>query len=668
MSMRPLALLLALVSFPVFAATKTWNGSVSGSWHTAANWTPSALPANGDDLVFPSGAANKTTTNDFPAPALQVASVTLSGSGYTLAGNGIFLVGAITASYAVGSSTVSLPVEVSGSQTFSVTSQLASLAFSSGVQIDGGLGVGGSGSVTLSGVVSGPGGLTYSPSAATASLTLSGANTYMGPTGVNSGTLVVQNASALGSTGSGTIVALGATLRIQGDIALAAEPLQLQGTLQNASGTNSFPGTIALLSTAQVTMTSGELTLSGAISGSHGLDVVSAPGTSYRCVLAGNNTFSGPLVFTGTIRALGSAALGSGPVSCSGPLGVLEIDGGGLQFANPLTFGSQTCALHNILGNNQWDGTIQLPGGSPPNPFVTVDSGTLTLSNVVSNDNFTKAGPGLLTLQGNDVDPVVTLQVGSLGVEGFLKGVILQPGTLLGGSGTVGTIDANAGGIIAPGPFAPPFVSTLTTNGNLSLGAGNTFQVTLAPSGHDELVVKAPSTVSLGNATLTLSNQASDPVYSTIRILDNQGAAPISGTFAGLPEGAYLASGGSEFRITYLGAGGNDVTLTVVPPPSVTINVVGNPQACQPGGVSLNAIPHGGSLAYQSYQWYLNGGALGGANGATYVPQVPGSFSVTVTDSIDVTSPPSASVDVGDTAAPMVSAPASAAFVQTICQ
>src|SRR5258706_8463329 len=194
----------------------------------------------------------------------------------------------------------------------------------------------------------------------------------MGPTGVNSAPLVAQNASALGGTSSGTIVLLGATLRIQGDIALAAEPLQLQGTLQNASGTNSFSGGITLLATAQVTMSAGELTLSGSITGAHGLDVYGPPGTSYRCILAGNNTFSGPLMFTATVRPLGSLAFGSGPGSCVGPLRVLDLAGGGLQFSNALSFGTQTCALHNILGNNQWDGTVHLPGGSPPHPFLTV--------------------------------------------------------------------------------------------------------------------------------------------------------------------------------------------------------------------------------------------------------------------------------------------------------
>ncbi len=193
-----LLVVVALSSLPSFGATKTWNGSVSGVWHTAANWTPVGLPANSDDLVFPSAGMNKATTNDFPLPALQVGSVTLSGSGYTLAGNGIFLVGPLTASYTIGTSSVSLPIEVSGSETFSVTSQLAFLTLSGDVQIDGGLGVSGAGSMTLSGIMSGPGGLTYAGGAATSSLTLSGANTYMGPTGVNSGTLVRARSSSSG--------------------------------------------------------------------------------------------------------------------------------------------------------------------------------------------------------------------------------------------------------------------------------------------------------------------------------------------------------------------------------------------------------------------------------------------------------------------------------------
>jgi hypothetical protein len=48
-----------------------------------------------------------------------------------------------------------------------------------------------------------------------------------------------------------------------------------------------------------------------------------------------------------------------------------------------------------------------------------------------------------------------------------------------------------------------------------------------------------------------------------LTLLDNQGSAPVSGAFDGLPEGADLTVGGATCRISYRGGDGNDVVLTV---------------------------------------------------------------------------------------------------------
>ena len=50
---------------------------------------------------------------------------------------------------------------------------------------------------------------------------------------------------------------------------------------------------------------------------------------------------------------------------------------------------------------------------------------------------------------------------------------------------------------------------------------------------------------------------------SRFEILTNTGAAPITGTFAGLAEGAVFTQGGYQFQITYQGGtGGDSVVLT----------------------------------------------------------------------------------------------------------
>jgi hypothetical protein len=74
-------------------ATDVWTGlGADAHWSTAANWSLHKAPAAGDDLVFPSGvpAGRLATTNDLAA-GTQFNSITLSGTGYTLAGNQITL-------------------------------------------------------------------------------------------------------------------------------------------------------------------------------------------------------------------------------------------------------------------------------------------------------------------------------------------------------------------------------------------------------------------------------------------------------------------------------------------------------------------------------------------------------------------------------------------------
>ena len=74
---------------------------------------------------------------------------------------------------------------------------------------------------------------------------LSGANTYTGATNVNAGTVVASNATALGTTGGATTVAAGATLNIN-NVAIGAETVTLNGTLQGTGAAASLAGNVAL--------------------------------------------------------------------------------------------------------------------------------------------------------------------------------------------------------------------------------------------------------------------------------------------------------------------------------------------------------------------------------------------------------------------------------------
>src|SRR5262249_29529754 len=139
-----------------------------------------------------------------------------------------------------------------------------------------------------SGSISGSGALAKLGSG---NLLLSASNSYSGSTAVTGGRLTLLNSSALGNTSS-TLIS-GATLGVQNNITIA-KPITLTGTLDNASGTNFFTGSISLgLSNTVVTVgTNSALTLSNALTGTGGL-MKNGPGT---LTLAGAsaNSYSSP--------------------------------------------------------------------------------------------------------------------------------------------------------------------------------------------------------------------------------------------------------------------------------------------------------------------------------------------------------------------------------------
>jgi autotransporter-associated beta strand protein len=189
-SFEPLELRLAL-------STDTWTGAIDANWSTnhsgTTNWS-GAVPANGDSLVFPAGAAHLTNIDDLTG--LTVDSVSFSGAsgGYNLGGsNAVTLSAGLTATNTTGSNTVNLPLVLGASQSFTI---------GAGVQL------------SVGGVVSGSAALTK---AGDGTLDLLASNTYDGGTTVDAGTLLVDGStgdvSLAGGTlgGTGTVGAITAT-------------------------------------------------------------------------------------------------------------------------------------------------------------------------------------------------------------------------------------------------------------------------------------------------------------------------------------------------------------------------------------------------------------------------------------------------------------------------
>src|SRR5262249_8453144 len=82
----------------VTPAVDTWTGlGGNNNWMTGGNWLSGTAPQAGDDLLFQAGPTLLSTNNNFAA-GTAFNKITISGSGYTLAGNAITLGNAVSGS------------------------------------------------------------------------------------------------------------------------------------------------------------------------------------------------------------------------------------------------------------------------------------------------------------------------------------------------------------------------------------------------------------------------------------------------------------------------------------------------------------------------------------------------------------------------------------------
>src|SRR5262245_31599790 len=121
-----------LAGFHVAAATKTWDGSSSGNWATAANWSGDTLPVAGDDLVFPGGVTRLMMTNNF-SPNRAFNSLTFLGTNYFLRGSPIILTNGIrvgtlgNTQVSPNLNTIEADIQLQAAETFRVTNFFSKL-------------------------------------------------------------------------------------------------------------------------------------------------------------------------------------------------------------------------------------------------------------------------------------------------------------------------------------------------------------------------------------------------------------------------------------------------------------------------------------------------------------------------------------------------------------
>lgn len=128
----------ALLALPVLAAVATappasaataytWNGSASGAWGNATNWTPNGVPGSGDTVSIGPVPGTTAVTG---APATDLAALTVSGA-VSLTGTGLLQVGNLQWT----GGTINTDVYVGTSGVSHISSQQTPLRFgSSGLQ------------------------------------------------------------------------------------------------------------------------------------------------------------------------------------------------------------------------------------------------------------------------------------------------------------------------------------------------------------------------------------------------------------------------------------------------------------------------------------------------------------------------------------------------------
>ncbi|MBL8121984.1 hypothetical protein JNM87_04525 [Candidatus Saccharibacteria bacterium] len=444
------------------------------------------------------------------------------------------------------------------------------------------------GHVIITGIVSGAQGIaTYSTH-----LTLAGANTYTGATYANSGaaTITVQDSSALGAASSGTFIGNGDVLEI--DLPAPGtidEPLSVEGTGYAGSGAVVFTGDsvtmngdIALNSSTTLSIDSaidGQPTLQGEISGAYNITYQQDAGL-YGFIVNSGNTYTGTTTVLGTfVRAAATNAIPSQDVYVNAtPSSDAELQ----YFSNDLAPDTQRVHTANNGANVAYvtftadetvaqvdgDGDIEVLGTNVLGSNSSYSfSGNLSFN--LGTSTLRKTGSGTATLSGTASAPIgstplVQVNGGTVIANGTYAPVAFEvnAGSTLKGNGTLGATTVNAGGTLATGT-SPGCI----TSGALTLSAGSTFEQeitgTAACSQYDRTTVNGA--VTLSGATLQVNqlagfNPAANLVFT---IIDG---TSLSGTFAGLTDGAVFDVNGVKYRINYYASG--EVTLTVVTSPA----------------------------------------------------------------------------------------------------
>lgn len=421
---------------------------------------------------------------------------------------------------------------------------------------------------------------------------LAGANTFTGTLNVNGGAVIAAHNSAFGTTQGSTTVQSNGVVALDGNIAIN-EFLLLDtaapAALRSLDGTNLSTGAINLLRPScgiDVPSPDGRLQLLGRIGSFGGLTKLGAGTLEFFG--PGTNDYAGLTVISnGVVEARRGNGLGLGWTSIPGDI-VMGDDSSAaasarlrVQLAGQLNRRATVTLGHSALmefsgGRSGANATLRrLLGAGAVN--LAVGSFLIVSNDVSFTFDGSVSGGGSLGKFGQDttmrftgngtLNGPTTISEGKYLLDGAMPSspVTIRNQAALLGDGESGPLTVESGGVVKPESAEPGRLAADLAAASLDLQTGGVLSLDFfgahGTAGND--VITVAGSVALNSSRLSAGFLGAPREGETVMLIRKTSAGPVTGTFAGWPQGAVQKLGEIPVAISYTGGDGNDVTLTV---------------------------------------------------------------------------------------------------------